>query len=189
MVLKSISLVVSTLVLSTSVHAAVVNPILGLDIGGTLYNVTFHDSVDDSFNALWDADDDGVFGGGSSLFNTAPTFWGDEAGAQAATSAIITALGDSDAPTASSDSFFIPYQTLSAGGQITAGTDTIEVFFDVFDSLMDDLSATTAVDDFVSSNYNVRPYASFTVVPVPAAVWLFGSGLIGLIGIARRKKA
>jgi hypothetical protein len=26
-------------------------------------------------------------------------------------------------------------------------------------------------------------------VPVPAAVWLFGSGLIGLIGVARRKKA
>ena len=25
------------------------------------------------------------------------------------------------------------------------------------------------------------------VVPVPAAVWLFGSGLIGLIGVARRK--
>jgi len=28
-----------------------------------------------------------------------------------------------------------------------------------------------------------------SAVPVPAAVWLFGSGLIGLIGIARRKKA
>lgn len=26
-----------------------------------------------------------------------------------------------------------------------------------------------------------------TVVPVPAAVWLFGSGLLGLIGVARRK--
>lgn len=26
-----------------------------------------------------------------------------------------------------------------------------------------------------------------TVVPVPAAVWLFGSGLIGLVGLARRK--
>lgn len=26
-------------------------------------------------------------------------------------------------------------------------------------------------------------------VPVPAAVWLFGSGLIGLIGVARRKKS
>lgn len=28
----------------------------------------------------------------------------------------------------------------------------------------------------------------FYVVPVPAAVWLFGSGLIGLLGIARRNK-
>ena len=28
-----------------------------------------------------------------------------------------------------------------------------------------------------------------SVVPVPAAVWLFGSGLVGLIGVARRKKA
>ena len=27
-----------------------------------------------------------------------------------------------------------------------------------------------------------------STVPVPAAVWLFGSGLIGLIGLARRKK-
>lgn len=30
---------------------------------------------------------------------------------------------------------------------------------------------------------------SVTVVPIPAAVWLFGSGLLGLIGIARHKKA
>ncbi len=29
---------------------------------------------------------------------------------------------------------------------------------------------------------------SVSSVPVPAAVWLFGSGLIGLIGIAKRKK-
>jgi len=28
-----------------------------------------------------------------------------------------------------------------------------------------------------------------SAVPVPAAVWLFGSGLLGLVGIARRKKA
>jgi len=31
--------------------------------------------------------------------------------------------------------------------------------------------------------------SSATVVPVPAAVWLFGSGLIGMAGIARRRSA
>ncbi len=35
---------------------------------------------------------------------------------------------------------------------------------------------------------NATTYSmTVTAVPVPAAVWLFGSGLIGLIGIARRK--
>ena len=28
-----------------------------------------------------------------------------------------------------------------------------------------------------------------TPIPVPAAVWLFGSGLLGLVGVARRKRA
>ena len=27
-----------------------------------------------------------------------------------------------------------------------------------------------------------------TIVPLPAAVWLFGSGLLGLVGISRRRK-
>ena len=31
--------------------------------------------------------------------------------------------------------------------------------------------------------------ATLSSVPIPAAAWLFGSGLIGLIGVARRKKA
>jgi len=35
---------------------------------------------------------------------------------------------------------------------------------------------------------NSMTVTSISAVPVPAAVWLFGSGLIGLIGIARRKK-
>jgi hypothetical protein len=36
-------------------------------------------------------------------------------------------------------------------------------------------------------NYSFLTLAS--PIPVPAAVWLFGSGLLGLIGVARRKKS
>ena len=35
----------------------------------------------------------------------------------------------------------------------------------------------------------IDSYAPIGAVPVPAAVWLFGSGLLGLVGMARRKKA
>ena len=36
---------------------------------------------------------------------------------------------------------------------------------------------------------NVSIVTDVSAVPVPAAVWLFGSGLLGLVGVARRKKA
>lgn len=38
------------------------------------------------------------------------------------------------------------------------------------------------------SSVGISGFVQQTVVPVPAAVWLFGSGLIGLVGMARRKK-
>ena len=45
-----------------------------------------------------------------------------------------------------------------------------------------------AAGNTLANNFYIRS-ADATVVPVPAAVWLFGSGLIGLVGVARRKKA
>jgi hypothetical protein len=36
---------------------------------------------------------------------------------------------------------------------------------------------------FDTVSFDVAP------VPVPAAVWLFGSGLLGLVGVARRRKS
>ena len=36
---------------------------------------------------------------------------------------------------------------------------------------------------------HISVYYAETVVPVPAAVWLFGSGLLGLVGIARRHRS
>lgn len=46
----------------------------------------------------------------------------------------------------------------------------------------------TVVDWDFSGNVTGSSYSmTVTAVPVPAAVWLFGSGLLGLIGVARRK--
>jgi hypothetical protein len=36
---------------------------------------------------------------------------------------------------------------------------------------------------------NVSITADLAPIPIPAAVWLFGSGLVGLVGVARRKRA
>lgn len=51
----------------------------------------------------------------------------------------------------------------------------------------------TSLTDLFSGNNGTTTNTSFsgsiTAVPIPAAVWLFGSGLLGLVGIARRKKA
>jgi hypothetical protein len=40
-----------------------------------------------------------------------------------------------------------------------------------------------------NANFNANLAPTPKVVPIPAAVWLFGSGLLGLVGVARRKKS
>ena len=41
---------------------------------------------------------------------------------------------------------------------------------------------------FAFNNANFSVKGELTAVPIPAAAWLFGSGLIGLVGVARRRK-
>ena len=50
------------------------------------------------------------------------------------------------------------------------------------------LGPLTALPFGQGSNFYIDSFDA-TIVPVPVAVWLFGSGLIGLVGVARRKKA
>ena len=51
------------------------------------------------------------------------------------------------------------------------------------------MSVTVAFGLTAQTGVGMSGFVEQTPVPVPAAVWLFGSGLLGLVGIARRKKA
>ncbi|MCU7869274.1 MAG: VPLPA-CTERM sorting domain-containing protein [Candidatus Thiodiazotropha sp. (ex Lucinoma borealis)] len=44
-------------------------------------------------------------------------------------------------------------------------------------------------ESFPDYQMNALLYRDVAAVPIPTAIWLFGSGLIGLVGFARRKKA
>lgn len=48
---------------------------------------------------------------------------------------------------------------------------------------------TMLIDGTAGYDLNFRTYVDTSVVPVPATVWLFGSGLIGMIGVAKRKRS
>lgn len=52
----------------------------------------------------------------------------------------------------------------------------------------DSAQAMNSLDLTFSSNTGLVSTAQVSAVPVPAAVWLFGSGLLGLIAVARRKR-
>ena len=80
---------------------------------------------------------------------------------------------------------------LDANGNLT--TLDFEVFLlsdpnsDYFASITESswhLHAVGNVDFPVTTTAGV----TVTVIPIPPAVWLFGSGLLGLVGISRRKK-
>ncbi len=77
--------------------------------------------------------------------------------------------------------------SFSPGQQVDFGAGVASFTIQGIDPLVDpndpsafplQLEFSTATADFTMS-----------AVPVPAALWLFGSGLLGLIGISRRKKA
>lgn len=60
----------------------------------------------------------------------------------------------------------------------SAGITSFELFETGSDELITDWALTSESGEF----------GFYSPVPVPASLWLFGSGLLGLIGISRRKK-
>lgn len=80
----------------------------------------------------------------------------------------------------------------TSGGTYTNSFSGISgMTFFGFQSDLADISSVVIDGNGSSFNFAIdnHSFGGVSAVPVPAAVWLFGSGLIGLIGFARRKKA
>ena len=68
-------------------------------------------------------------------------------------------------------------------------TITCAVDCSVGDTYSLDYSTVVPSGGFTGVLYGLHLEGTVSAVPVPAAVWLFGSGLLGLVGVARRRKA
>ena len=91
--------------------------------------------------------------------------------------------------------------TLSSFGFPTAGGDPLEFLFDVtggdaaglfgtqFGVVLTGTGLPSTLFSTAFNNSREGEAVAAALVPIPAAVWLFGSGLLALTGIARRKTA
>ncbi len=87
-----------------------------------------------------------------------------------------------------------PGQTGTASGYVENISITLNwadptltgIHIDLFTADWDETKAQKIVTGFAPFSHDAQVNDT-SVVPVPAAVWLFGSGLLGLVGIARRK--
>lgn len=169
-------------------HSAVVTELSSLNIGGILYDATIHISASpNSFNTVWDADGDIIFGeGDASLVDHAPMFMHDNNLALAAASTVIGVLGSLNTFDGSFDGILLPsiawdgtFDTI--GEQLivytdpnsTPGTDLLEskVYFP------EDAQPTT--HRWVSFELSATP------VPLPPTMFMLVSGLLALVGFRK----
>ena len=76
-------------------------------------------------------------------------------------------------------------QAFSDALSVSSGIDTgdgLVLFSGTVDMILDPMTSNN-ITGFIDT------FGSATAVPVPAAVWLFGTGLLGLIAVARRRQA
>jgi hypothetical protein len=110
---------------------------------------------------------------------------------------LLTASSNNNFADYTSDSGFFGANGDSAGLQtwtMSATVDPASAFvYDLADdiavSIQNTLTATTDQAGELAWIQKKLSFTAVTAVPVPAAVWLFGSALIGLITVGRRKRA
>jgi hypothetical protein len=149
--------------------------ILGLVVDSTTYNVDF---VAGSYDSIY----------GASL----PAFFGDATGSDNAANAIMSTLNAEltvpQIAIGTSEVLWVAYLTSASANDFQARQV----------GHVSDAAAWQRFSDFLGdrgTDFSDAPtswlFATFTpsAVPVPAAVWLFGTALIGLAGFSKRRKS
>ena len=159
----------------------------GLQIGDTVYNVTFT-ATGLTYNEAFD-------------YSTEPTF-NDQTSAEAASAAINEELNSilSDptevtwvgAGSAIQNEFYLPYVVGTARGDESDVRSVRSINNDDTDFYWDIIHSTNSNHDynyeFSRADVSTISWATFTAVPVPGAIWLMISGL-GLAAIRKRIKS
>ena len=208
--IKSITLAASAFVLSTSVNAALVGinnsdmSFLGASEDGfniTLdtstglewldWSLTLNRSYDDVFAQTQGGNLDGWRYATEAEFVTLAVSAGiplsflddDPGGTHPGFEVFNTLLGSG---AIDNESFAISAFSASSGTHALGGFSIGQGWFEVPNALRHNLN-----NNWSDADTNTRVGSALvrdtSVVPVPAAVWLFGSGLLGLVGLARRK--
>lgn len=171
-----------------------------LDIGGdqVLFNITNSGPVEEAIVRQFYFDGDGTLLGIASLID-ADDGTGGDAGVDFSLGASPPDLpgGNSISPRFDvTPGFLGDADTPQPNNKGISAGETLGIIFD----LQSGMSYADVIDDLTTGALRIGLHVqafesggseSFVnnPVPVPAAVWLFGSGLLGLIGIARRRKS
>ena len=193
---KSISLAVSALVLSTSVNAATLTysdagqllGASGVEVSGILYDVSFTDSS--CFTAFNNCIDSAFAFNNSSDADIASSALIDQVLSTLPSLTPSSIFGLGPGPD-ESGVIMTPYLRFSHCSFLCLlAVNSSALLIESLGGLSVSESSEMSFIGIDFSEYGNQVYADWQVssVPVPAAVWLFGSGLIGLIGMARRKK-
>ena len=193
MVIKSIIGAICTCLafISFSVNAAllIVNEgelvgATGVNVNGALYDVSFMDGSCFTLYSGCDDPTDFLFSGNAAS----------QAASDALLEQVFIGLYDDEPSLTLGCSFDTRCRVLTADGVVNGEGDLIHGSFAVNSkkgAVQGDTTSGGTFDVllFDTSTMDNRTVAVWAVssVPLPASVWLFGSGLIGLVGMARRK--
>ena len=195
-------LLIVLLYVPINVYAVTLNVVGGellgatnVSVGGSLYDVSFVDGTCvDIFNGC-DSSSDFTFNLQSQALAASQALLDqvfiDGVDGDFNSDATLTAGIEYAFDPAGTEAWAYIYTNYEVGGSILRGAYAYFDNFLIYDST--NIYQTTPTNDnstIANQTWAVWSNASSpSAVPVPAAVWLFGSGLIGLIGVARRKNA